>query len=255
MSTTKIRVLAACSLISALIVVLILGIGLQTSAETTAAVSAHCIDRTALARFQLARSTDDLLAVFGTADSPCRPLVVKALGATQHADLQGLIPAYATFFITGALALGGLRRMWTRVAIVATLLAAAANVIEDSIQLTIIQSIEGASAWLAPLEIATLTKFMGLAVCAAAFGLWALKRPDKRRAPGVAGLLPLPATIVSALDPQHLGFLMAITFLVFAVVLFGTMLLVVIRPAWTSGRSHTSTQVRNNRVLVPGGRG
>jgi hypothetical protein len=230
--TITIRILAICSLIAGLVVVWVLGVALQSSPETTAATAAQCIDRSALARFQLARSTDDLLAVFGPPDSPCRPLVHDALEATQRADLHGLIPAYALFFIAGGFALAGPRSRWTWVATIATLVAAVANVIEDSIQLAIIQSVDQAAGLLAPLEIATQSKFTGLAVCASAFGAWALGRRDRRWPLAVVGLLPLPATLIAALDPQRLGFLMAITFLVFAVALFGTEFYVLMRPQW-----------------------
>jgi hypothetical protein len=217
-------------LTSAVILVWILGVALQTSPETTAAATAHCLDRTALARFQLARSVDDLVDVFGPADSPCRPLVSRALEATQRADFQGLIPAYTVFFTTAAVALAGVRRAWTLVAIVATLVAAAANVIEDRIQLMIIQSVEQAGPLLPPLEIATLTKFAALAVCAAAFAGWALDQKQKKWPLFVGGLLPLPATLASAPDPQRLGFLMALTFLLFAGVLCAFVVVVTLRP-------------------------
>ena len=46
------------------------------------------------------------------------------------------------------------------------------------------------------------------------------------------GLLPLPATFAGAFDPQRLGFLMALTFLLFAVALFGAIAVVAIRPKW-----------------------
>ena len=79
MSTATVRLLCVCSLTSAVVLVWILGVALQTSPETTAAAAAHCLDRAALAKFQLARTVDDLVGVFGPADSQCRPLVSRAL--------------------------------------------------------------------------------------------------------------------------------------------------------------------------------
>jgi hypothetical protein len=246
MSTITLRVLGICSLMSAVILVWILGVALQTSPETTAAATAHCLDRAALAKFQLARTVDDLVAVLGPADSPCRPLASRALEATQRADFQGLIPAYTVFFTTAAVALAGVRRVWTLVAIVATLVAAAANLIEDRIQLMIIQSVEQAGPLLPPLEIATLAKFLALAVCAAAFAGWALDQEGKKWPLPVAGLLPLPATLVSAADPQRLGFLMTLTFLLFAVVLCAFVVLVTLHPHLP--RTPTQTE----RPVLPG---
>src|SRR5262249_49191737 len=148
----------------------------QSVSDTRAATAAHCIDRAALARFQLARSLDDPWSVFGPADSPCRPLVVRALAGTQPADLHGLIPAFVVFFIAAALALAGPRSRWAWVAIAATMVAGAANVIEDEYQLQVFGSVEDATGFRAPLHIATLTKFFALAVCGAAIGIWALRR-------------------------------------------------------------------------------
>jgi hypothetical protein len=255
-----VRSLAAGALLAGLLVVWVLGIALQRSPATTAATAAHCLDRQALARFQLARSTDDLLAVFGPPASPCRPLAVDALAATQHADFQVLIPAYTVFFLAAALALAGSRGRWAWLAIIAALVAATANGIEDGIQLRLIESmrppqpgppaesvgsvgsagsLDGAAALLAPLTVATLTKFTAFAVYAALVGIWALGRPHRGWPEwllGLCGLLPLPATLVGAVAPQRLGFVMALTFLVFAIVLAGTLVRVLVRPSGPWGQ-------------------
>jgi hypothetical protein len=127
-SPTKTRILAVCSIASALVVVWMPAIALQRSPDTHAATAAQCLDRAALALFQFARSNDDLLAVFRPADSPCRPLIVEALEATQQADLHVLILAYSIFFIAAALALAGPSSRWAWSVSAATLVAAAANI-------------------------------------------------------------------------------------------------------------------------------
>jgi hypothetical protein len=98
-------------------------------------------------------------------------------------------------------------------------------------------SFDAAAGWLAPLTIATLTKFAALAVYAALVDMWALRRPSRGWSEWLLGLalLALPATLVGAVDPHRLGFLMALTFLLFAMVLFGVLMGVVMRPAWALG--------------------
>jgi hypothetical protein len=242
MSSPRVRLLAACAVLSGLVVVGVLGVALQRSPATTAATAAHCLDRSALARFQLARSEADLRAVFGPAESPCRPLVVDALVATQRADFRALIPAYTLFFIAAALALAGRRSVWTRLAVAATVVAATANVLEDRVQLQILRSVEDGAGLLVPLVIWTLTKFAAFAVCAAALGGWALTHLAGNRAArrlglvvGLVWLVPVPATLLGALDPHRLGLLMAGAFFLFALTLFGATAGVLVRPGWAKG--------------------
>jgi hypothetical protein len=240
-----VRGLAACALLAGLVVVWVLGIALQRSPATTAATAAHCLDRQALAQFQLARSPDDLVAVFGPAGSPCRPLAVDALAATQHADFVALIPAYTVFFVAAALALAGARDRWTWLAVAVALVAAAANMVEDGIQLRIIESVQStqpgpsggsfdaAAVWLGSLNDGhadQVRRSRGVRRAGGDVGRAAPRRGWPEWLLGLGGLLPLPAMLVAALDPHRLGFLMALTFLLFAVVLFDMLVRLLLRP-------------------------
>ena len=126
-----------------------------------------------LLAFQFARSHEELLRVFGTADSQCRPVMVAALDRMDMVDLFLFIPAYGLFLLLFVHALAG--RPLThlaRAAVAAVVIAVACDVAETVTQLRMTQDIDGVNDfWL--LELASVGKFLMLGVSGMLAGLLA----------------------------------------------------------------------------------
>lgn len=70
--------------------------------------AAHdCDAGEAVIRFELARSIDTLVAIFGPAESACRSKVVAAVDAVNTLDVHVFIPSYTAFAVLAALFLSG----------------------------------------------------------------------------------------------------------------------------------------------------
>lgn len=178
------------------------------------AAARECLPAGAVIQFELARDHDDLLAIFGAADSGCRPLAVAAMDAVNTLDVWAFIPAYVLFCIAGALYLadGALLRPLAFAACAAALLAGVADYLETTTLLAITRDIENAEPLLAYSQLGAWAKFALLAAhalfCA---GLAYLSAP---RRPILSTLLILPTFGVAATAYDHVAFtqVLSITF-------------------------------------------
>jgi hypothetical protein len=127
--------------------------------------------------FQLARTIDDIEAVFGRAGDPCRTGMVAALDLANKVDLIAFIGMYtgflACFFLAlrrpGFVGLAG-------VGLVATAVACLSDVLETSTQLYITSYLPGPVTSLVFLAIGSTGKFLGIAVAAVCAGAAMLVR-------------------------------------------------------------------------------
>jgi len=127
--------------------------------------------------FQLARTTDDIEAVFGREGDPCRAGMVAALDLANKVDLIAFIGMYTGFLACFFLAL--LRSGFfglARVGLVAAIVACVSDVLETSIQLYITSSLPGPVTSLVLLAIGSTGKFLGIAVAAVCAGAAMLVR-------------------------------------------------------------------------------
>ena len=208
--------------------VIMLGIG---AAMAVAAAPCHALPMSTLTAFELARSAEDLLRIFGTPEEACRPPLVAQLDHANMLDALGYIPAYAAFY---AFLLYGLGRRdkalgWVGIAIVGV--SAAADWLEDVALFQLSAAPDAPAHWFALLIPATNLKWVGLALattlggvmlcrrgglgllafllCAAPLlsSLWALASPDaagRYLLPGmaVASILLLAVAILGAFAKQ-----------------------------------------------------
>ncbi len=136
--------------------------------------------------FEMARTPQDLIAVFGTADDPARPARVAAMEKGNAWDYPFMV-AYGLFIALffGAAAKSSGNRTWLIFALLGVV-AAGADGIENTILDGITADLEGAPN-LAYLTYPVWTKFLSLMVCGVAAGAYIAA--DASRAWKIAGMV------------------------------------------------------------------
>lgn len=176
-------------------------VAFQSLPEVTAA--GDCVNGEAVIRFEIARTSDDLEAVFGPADGACRAKVIAAMDAVNTLDVWLFIPAYTAFVSFAALFLAGGgspaanpaapgRRVAVWAAIGAAGVALAADYAETFALLAYTPDLAPTPPMLARSSTAASVKFAALALNGLALAaLCFTPLPARRWALG--GLLCLPA--------------------------------------------------------------
>ncbi|MBL8548872.1 MAG: hypothetical protein JNJ73_02725 [Hyphomonadaceae bacterium] len=183
-------------------------IGFRTLEPVRAAISSGCGASDTLSRFQLARTMDDLIAVFSAPAGVCRAPIVTAMDAANRLDLYAFIPVYAAFLIAAAIALSGPWRTHVALAAIgAVVLAALGDALETATQLRITQDIEAATPHLPALAIGYWVKNASLGVYAAVIAGVALAPPRRRFALATIAALATLAMVGAAFDEARAPFM------------------------------------------------
>ncbi len=147
--------------------------------------------------FELARTAEDLQAIFGTHGS-CRAAVVERMDAINLVDVLVYIPAYGVFmafFFLGMRARNAaLGILGFRVALVAVL----GDFAENACLMSLTPAVDPSSAWFALLPWATGVKWLGLGVAAAIAAAIYVKSAGARAWSIVAALLCAAAFLSTA---------------------------------------------------------
>lgn len=116
--------------------------------------------------FELARSADDLQAIFGT-QQPCRSSVVERMDSINLVDVLVYIPAYGVFMAFFFLGMrsrnAALGPLGFRISVVAAL----GDFAENACLMSLTPALDPSSAWFALLPWATGVKWLGLGVAGA----------------------------------------------------------------------------------------
>jgi hypothetical protein len=179
-------------------------VGFQALKPVREAVASGCGTPETFAKFQLARSMDDLIAVFSAPGGVCRAPIIAAMDAANALDLYAFIPAYAAFLVAATIALAGPWR--TRVAIAAigaVVVAALGDAVETSTQLRITQDIEAAAPHLPGLALGYWVKNAGLGVHAALVAGIALSPPRRRFVTAGFAAIAALSVVGGAFDPAR----------------------------------------------------
>lgn len=179
--------------------------------------AAACLPAGSVVQFELARNVQDLEVIFGAADSACRPLAIAAMDAVNSIDLIAFIPAYTAFCICAALFLanGDWRRPLAVAAVLAALLAAAADYLETTALLETTQSLDdpsGLELYLRQAQLGAWSKFALLAAHALFCAGLCFVGDRRRPILGVLLLLPAPGVAAAAFDHVALANLMNVAF-------------------------------------------
>lgn len=149
-----------------------------------------------LIAFELARTTDDLHAIFGPSPSACRATLVAALDRVNVADIVAFIPAYTVFLCAWLLARRAHAPRAAGLGVALSLVAASGDLFENVCMFSLTTRLDAPSVYLSLLPWATALKWLSLAVVA---GLVAVVLASTRPPRWVAALLHLPALVVTSL--------------------------------------------------------
>lgn len=167
-----------------------------------ARAAAECLPPNAVVRFELARNSADLTAIFGEAGSTCRALGVAATDAVNRLDMAAFIPTYTAFLIAGALFLSGgvLGRPLTVAAIAAALLAAAADYLETTTLMAITRTLDAPGDLLVRSQFGAWSKFALLAAHAVFCAGLCFLGESRRTILGVLMMLPAFGVAAAGFD-------------------------------------------------------
>ncbi|WP_421932824.1 hypothetical protein [Phenylobacterium sp.] len=151
--------------------------------------------------FELARTLDQLLKVFGPPADACRAPVVTAMDAVNHLDVRAYIPAYTAFAICAAMFLGGrFKKPLVLGAIGVALVALAGDYLETITLLRITQAVDGSTDLLFRSSLGAWIKFAGLALHAFLLSRICMAGAAPRPVLAMLLLLPMAGTAFAAID-------------------------------------------------------
>jgi len=116
--------------------------------------------------FELARSTADLEAIFGTQE-PCRSGVVERMDAVNLVDVLVYIPAYGVFMAFFFLGMRGRHAALGTLGFRTAVVAALGDYAENACLMNLTPQLDPASVWFTLLPWATGIKWLGLGAAAA----------------------------------------------------------------------------------------
>ena len=114
--------------------------------------------------FELARSVSDLHAIFGDSAGACRTAIAQQMDAVNRSDSLVFIPAYGAFLIFFFLGLRSRDARLGSIAVAITVLACAADYVENACLFHLSANPDVASNWLSLLAWATEVKWVGLGI-------------------------------------------------------------------------------------------
>ncbi|MEQ1756152.1 MAG: hypothetical protein ABL973_18670 [Micropepsaceae bacterium] len=166
----------------------------------------------AVIRFELARSIDTLLAIFGPVESACRGKIIAAVDAVNTLDIHAFIPSYTAFAVFAALFLSVGRLVpLALAAIVAALVACAADYVETLSLLAYTPDLSPSTEALATSANAAWIKFAALGLNGLCLAGLCFTSEARRPILGVLLCLPAIGVAMMAVDLkwiwlQSLGF-------------------------------------------------
>lgn len=159
-----------------------------------------------LIAFELARTVEDLHAIFGAAPSTCRATLVAALDKVNYGDVFAFIPAYTLFLCAWFYARRDRAPALARASVAMALVAAAADYVENVCLFSLTSRVDQGSLFLSALPWATAMKWLTLAALSCCAGALLLRGSTKER---FAALFMIPAPLVTAASiasPARWGF-------------------------------------------------
>ena len=175
--------------------------------------------------FELVRSVSDVHAIFGDSAGPCRTAIAHQMDSVNVGDSAFFIPAYGGFLVFFFLGLRSRDLRLASIAIWITLVACAADYVENECLFHLSANPDVASDWLSTLMWATEVKWVGLGIAnaiggyvlfAAPIGGWLYRSAI---VPCTIGLIAALITIPSpALAGPYLSLAIGLGWIVFFVV-------------------------------------
>ncbi|MDB5469580.1 MAG: hypothetical protein JWR84_1140 [Caulobacter sp.] len=193
--------------------------------------AAGCLSDGAVIQFEFARKAQELTNIFGDPVDPCRGLSIDAVDAINQLDVAAYIPSYTLFAIFAALFVsGGKLRLPILLAILAAVVALAADYVETFTLLKITPTLEPQAALLPTSSTAAWVKFAALAAHALILAAVCLEKPPRRWILGILLLAPAVGVLAAFSDARNLN-LLTLSFLLAWLPLLGLAIWRAVRPA------------------------
>lgn len=156
--------------------------------------------------FELARSADDLRAIFGAVGEPCRHRMIDAMDTVNVVDVAAFIPAYTLFLVGAFVGLGRRGRPLAKAGVALAALAAAADVVENLCLFALTPRLDPHGTAMAALPWATGVKWLALGAVglAAAVALWPGARRHHQLSAALCMVTPI-ATVAAIAAPHRFG--------------------------------------------------
>ena len=158
-----------------------------------------------LIAFELARSSQDLAALFGSDGGACRDTLVKALDQANYGDFALFMPCYALFLIAFFRAERARAPRLATAAIFVAVIAVVGDLAENLCLLGISGHLEAPTPWLRWLPFATGIKWLALGVNALG-AAWLLgARPGLGKLGAATGVVACLGTVGAVVRPALFG--------------------------------------------------
>ncbi len=158
-----------------------------------------------LIAFELARTAQDLTAIFGSDGGSCRDTLVKALDQANYGDFALFMPCYAIFLIAFFRAERGRSPRVATAAIAIAVVATVGDIAENVCLMGITGHLDAPGPWLHWLPIATGIKWLALGVNALGATMLLATRPGLRRLAAATGIVAFFGTIAAVIQPSIFG--------------------------------------------------
>jgi len=162
--------------------------------------------------FELARSVDDLHAIFGETPSECRTAITEELDSINVIDCLLYLPAYGTFLAFCFLGMRSRNRRLGTAAALVTVVACAADYAENLCLFRISANPDINSQWLTHLAWTTEVKWIGLGMASAIGGAILWKANSGWRLASIPCTFALVAALITIPFPAVAGPYLALAF-------------------------------------------
>jgi hypothetical protein len=161
--------------------------------------------------FELARSVDDLRAIFAETKPGCRDAMVKAMNQMNRVDLPVFMICYALFMVSAALfeSAKAKQRRWLW-ALLAAGIALLGDLIETGVLLQIADDLADPAPYVAPLVVSTWLKWLALGGYAGLVAVLTLQQNPRRWIIGLVNLAAAVLTLFALFSPATFGTWMAV---------------------------------------------
>lgn len=155
--------------------------------------------------FEFARSIADLHALFGSFPGACRAALVARMDLVNWGDCVLFVPAYGAFLVFFFVGIRAAQPSLARIAIQVTLIACAADYVENACLLQLTGHVDAPGFWLSLLPWATGVKWGGLGVAGLLGGLILAGKHGLRSPVALLSLAGLAITLLAVFIPHQFG--------------------------------------------------
>lgn len=162
--------------------------------------------------FELARSADDVRAVFADIKPGCQAATIKAMNQINRVDLPLFMMTYSLFIVSASLfeSAKSKQRRWLW-GLLAAPVALLGDLLETGILFQMTDNLPNAGDYVAALVVTTWIKWIALAGFAGLVSVLALQQSPRRWVIGGVNAAGVILTVLALFNPHRFGAIMALT--------------------------------------------